>query len=385
MSLPPRHLIAACWLACSAASQAAPFVPASDAEILEVLPNSMIGERPGRAAPPRDLPTALARAREYIERTRAYADPRFLGYAQATLAPWWEDPAAPVEALVLRAIVKQSLHDFAGALADLDRALIRAPDHPQALLTRATVLQVTGRLDEARRDCAHLLPAARLVAVACLSRVASLNGRAGPAYGLLSAEHARAAGTTSPGVELWLLTQLAETAAQLGNGAEARDHFRAALALNRPDSYLFAAYADFLLDQNEPAAVVALLKGQTQADNLLLRLTLAEARLGLPQARAHTRELGERFAAARARGDRTHLREEARYRLQLRRDSSAALKLALENWRTQREPTDARLVLEAALAAGQPQAARPVLDWLQRTRIQDATLTPLARRLRGIS
>ena len=44
-----------------------------------------------------------------------------------------------------------------------------------------------------------------------------------------------------------------------------------------------------------------------------------------------------------------------------------ALQLARENWATQREPADARILLEAALAAGDPAAARPVLDWLERT------------------
>jgi hypothetical protein len=57
------------------------------------------------------------------------------------------------------------------------------------------------------------------------------------------------------------------------------------------------------------------------------------------------------------------------------------LKLALLNWQNQREPIDARLVLEAALAARDPQAARPVLEWMQRHRVEHRTLEQLARRL----
>jgi hypothetical protein len=40
------------------------------------------------------------------------------------------------------------------------------------------------------------------------------------------------------------------------------------------------------------------------------------------------------------------------------------LRLALVNWTAQREPIDARLVIEAAAAAGLPAAADPVHDWL---------------------
>ena len=57
--------------------------------------------------------------------------------------------------------------------------------------------------------------------------------------------------------------------------------------------------------------------------------------------------------------------------------------LALENWATQREPADARILLEAALAARQPAAARPVLDWLDRTGLEHARIRALADQLEG--
>lgn len=91
--------------------------------------------------------------------------------------------------------------------------------------------------------------------------------------------------------------------------------------------------------------------------------------------------LRRRITAGRARGDASHLREEARVALALDDDPSAALQLALDNWRVQREPVDARLVLQAAFAAGQPAAARGVLDFLAATGMEDPTLADLARRL----
>ena len=94
----------------------------------------------------------------------------------------------------------------------------------------------------------------------------------------------------------------------------------------------------------------------TPVDILLLRRAQAAVRSGAPDAASEADELGERFAALRARGDRVHLREEARYTLEIRDTPDAALALALDDWRVQKEPLDARIVLEArarrAQAAG---------------------------------
>ena len=75
--------------------------------------------------------------------------------------------------------------------------------------------------------------------------------------------------------------------------------------------------------------------------------------------------------------------EEARFALQLEDDAPKALQLARENWQEQRGPADARILLEAALAVPEPSAARPVLDWLATTGIEDVALTRLAERFDG--
>jgi hypothetical protein len=60
--------------------------------------------------------------------------------------------------------------------------------------------------------------------------------------------------------------------------------------------------------------------------------------------------LGERFADSAQRGERLHLQEEARYLLELKGDARAALAAASENWKAQREPRDAAILLKSALA-----------------------------------
>ena len=77
-----------------------------------------------------------------------------------------------------------------------------------------------------------------------------------------------------------------------------------------------------------------------------------------------------------------HLREEARFTLELLDRPTAALELARRNWATQREPADARILLEAAAAAAEPAAARPVLDWLDRSGLEDVRIEALVDRLR---
>src|SRR5256885_7385281 len=143
---------------------ATPYVPENDAIVLERLPEqadpSLKALKRMRAAlrvNPSNLDVAAPVAKRAIEAARATGDPRFLGQAQAALTPWWtiNDPPAP--ALLLRATLKQSQHDFNGALVDLDRLIAISAVDVQARLTRATVLTVIGHYDKARRDCATLI------------------------------------------------------------------------------------------------------------------------------------------------------------------------------------------------------------------------------------
>jgi len=97
----------------------------------------------------------------------------------------------------------------------------------------------------------------------------------------------------------------------------------------------------------------------------------------LPAAKAHVQALADRFAAAKVRGDTTHRAEEARYQLHLAGNAAAALAVAAANYQVQREPRDARPLLEAAIAARDAAAAQPVRDWLQSSGFEDAHMRQL--------
>jgi hypothetical protein len=93
--------------------------------------------------------------------------------------------------------------------------------------------------------------------------------------------------------------------------------------------------------------------------------------------------LQDRFAASRLRGDTTHQGDEARFRLHLLHEPKQALALAQANWQAQREPRDARILLEAALAAGQPEAGHAVVEALAKSGLEDRHLAELAQQIRG--
>ena len=363
---------------------ATPYVPSSDSEVVETLPGgagpqadrAMRALRSAVARDPGNLDLALRLASLYVTRSRIDSDPRQLGRAEATLAPWWNVPTAPLPVLVLRATIEQSNHAFDDARADLMRALAREPANAQAWLTLATVQQVTGDLAGAAASCRRLADiAAAPVATTCAASVDGVSGRAADAYDALDRMR-RGAATTALGT--WTTTSQAELAERLGRAADAERLYLASRALDPRDVYTIAAYADFLLDARREADVLAMIPRDTPADILLLRRAQAAVRLRAPDAARETEALRERFAALRARGDRVHLREEARYTLEILGEPEAALSLALDDWRVQKEPLDARIALETALAAGKPAAAREVVDWIATTHLEGERLAALA-------
>jgi tetratricopeptide (TPR) repeat protein len=370
------------------AGSAEPYVPDDDGAILERLPaardprvRALAVARARLAEEPGNLNRGLSVASAYIALGQSEGDPRYEGYAQAALAPWWDLAEPPVPVLILRAVLKQRRHDFEAALADLEHVLARQPGHPQALLAKATILGVQGKPAQALESCAELAGAVEaLVEAACAASAHDLSGRARDGYRMLQDARRRSPGA-EPILQVWAQTILGELAEQLGYVAAAERHFRDALSLARRDPYLLGAYADFLLDQDRPGEVLELLEDQARIDPLLLRLALAEQRLGAGTLDEHLALLQDRFDAARRRGDSVHLREEARFTLHLLDRPGEALELARRNWATQREPADARILLEAAAAANEPAAAQPVLDWLDRTGLEHAGIQALVDRL----
>jgi Flp pilus assembly protein TadD len=374
-----------------AVASAAPFTPSDEAQVLATVPARANDPRARELAAmrrqlrnqPQDLNAAVALARRYFGQVAAEGDPRYIGYAQATLKAWWDMPEPPVPVRVLRAMLLQFDHRFTPALADLDAALRLEPNNLDAWAWRAAIHMVQGDYEQARRSCEQLAPLTTpLVAVACRAQVDGTTGQGDAAAKALTQAVQQHRGASAD-ERLWALTRLAELQERRGDFVAAEAAFREALGLALPDVYLLGAYADFLLDRNRPAEVLTLLKGRESADVLLLRLAQAAQATKASNAASLAREMAARFDAARQRGDDTHRKEESRFMLAVQGDAARALVLAKENFAVQREPVDARILLEAALAAKQAAAAQPALQWMASSGIQSVALAPLARQLQG--
>jgi hypothetical protein len=378
-------------LACCEAG-AAPYIPRDGKQIVERLPSradpvqrELLRLRAELNKQPNDVALATTLAQRYIELARADGDPRYLGYAENALKPWWKLAEPPEPVLVLRATLRQSTHQFPAALRDLDQAVKRDSGNVQAWLTRATVQMITGDFAAAKASCMRLYSRApQLVVQTCLSNVANVSGQGPASYRQLAATLAAQRDVT-PAIRIWVTTLLAEMAARDGDNANAERYFKEALAVDHADSYLLAAWSDFLLDHGRAPEVARLLQDKTRADALLLRYALALQAMHAPGAQEQAGALRARFDAATLRGDTVHQREQARFELALRNNPAVAVKLAKLNWAVQKEPADFRILAETAAASGDLAALTLVVDWLKISSLQDQTVTPALRRLKVVA
>jgi len=365
-----------------------PYLPSSDSEVLQEVPSTadpaVLEMRTLRAAldaAPRNLTAAQQLADAYVDYSRQVGDAHYAGYAEAVIAPWVQAAVAP--ALVIQATILQYRHQFDPARALLQKALQSDSQNAQAWLILATLDMVQGDYQAADRDCARVAKnAGAEIGLACFGSLRSYTGKARQSLSLLQqVESSGRRGSAS--YRGWVEGLIAESDERLGDWPGAETHYLAALKFQPRDNFLLVAYADFLLDRGRPQEVLPLLADHAQSDTAFLRLALAQSLLHSDQTPRYTWIMAARFEALRLRGSEFFGREESRFALKLQHDPHTALDMALRNWRLQRAPWDARVVLEAALASKEPEAAVPVLEFLQKTQLEDPILEPLERELRS--
>src|SRR5579872_5212248 len=109
-------------------AHAAPQVPGNDDAVLaELSAGTRYGDVAARRLSRGRVDVAIPLAQFYIEQSRATGDLRFLGYAEAVLAPWVARSTPNPDVLVLQATLLQSRHEFSASLAALDRSLAIRP------------------------------------------------------------------------------------------------------------------------------------------------------------------------------------------------------------------------------------------------------------------
>jgi tetratricopeptide (TPR) repeat protein len=352
-------LLSAAWIPLA---QADPHVPGSENTVLaELSAGTRYADVSARRLARARVDVAIPLAQFYIQQSRISGDLRFLGYAEAVLAPWIKSGPPLPDVLVLQATLQQSRHEFTASLATLDRALATRANDPQALLIRATVLRVLGRYSEAGVTCGQFsrLVEARLGAL-CTQGLRGLTGDLESAYSVLTQISSQGWLNSE---RSWLYSELGEMAVRLGRDDDAQRWFQRDLNLVPTDFYVRAAYADLLLRLRRPADVLALLKGQESFEPLLLRVAIAQKELGDPGLAQSSARLRTAFTAELQRGESVHRREQARFLLEVEDQPKLSLAAALENWTVQREPDDVLVLVNAAKAAGHPEAAEPALQF----------------------
>lgn len=364
----------------STPATARPYVPTSDTQVLADLPaGAQHAELSARRIARERIDVALPLAQFYINQARTTGDLRFLGYAEAVLVSWIGSSQPDPTALVLQATIQQSRHEFDRSLVTLDRSIAARAYNPQAWLTRATVLRVLGRYAEAAQSCEQLARYAdSAYGVICTQSVLALHGNLPSAYDTLQ----RLSTTEMMAEErAWRASELGEMAVRLGQDSDAERWFQLGLTLTPHDFYVRAAYADLLLRLHRPEAVMTLLHGQGSIEPLLLRIAIAQKQLRDPGLERSRDLLAASFEAEASRGESIHRREQARYLLEVEAHPQQALEVALLDWAVQREPDDALVLVNAARAAGSPERAQPVLDYLRMQGLRDARLyTPSTSR-----
>ena len=328
-----------------------------------------------------DVAVAIEQARALIEEGRRRADIRAFAYADTVLAPFVARAAEDAQLALLLADIHQYRHDFNGAAQLLDQVLVRDPRNSNARLMRAQIRIAQGNGREALRDCLHLVGReAAWVWSACSAQAYAISGRLDDAQRLLA--------TNLRGQELqgergaWVAGIMAQLAAQAGDHATEESWLRRALAADADDHVAAISLMDLLNASGRQSQTLQLLADRPASDAYLIRKAQALQTTDAAHAQTVMNEMRRRFAESDALGDRTHLRERADFELRFG-DARAALAHAQENFLTQRELIDVRLLLQAAAAVRDRTAGSAAVRWLRETRAQDVQAAGIARQLGG--
>ncbi len=388
----------AALLIVSFSSHATPWTPTQNGEVLEVLPKTFFTQQTNPEKKQKSLialPTnpafAAKRAAQLITLGRQQSDPRYFGYAQAEIQPWWDLINPPDDILLIRATLKQNQHQYLDAILDLKKLTQRSPKNSQAWLTLSTIQMVQGDYSQAKQSCAALARShASWLSTLCFGQVMALTGKAEQGYAIINLLLKQFVKSDSTDKDLvnqqWLHTLLAEISLRQGNKTQALQHFESALSIPRRDPYLLKVYSEFLRSNGEAIKVLSLLEKETQDDALLLELVLAakqtqnKQRLGM-----YRREFNDRLQAAQMRGDILHQREHAIFLLEIEKDKKRALVLAKTNWIIQKEPADTRLLLAASISNGDEEAIKEIIQWKNANKLQDIQLQAMLKKTRLVN
>lgn len=317
-----------------------------------------------------DPDSAAQRAETFLRLARATRDARYFGRAEALVGPWIERRDATPRLLVAASDLAQQRHEFARARQLLDRAIGIDPRDGGARVQRANVALLLGDFEAARRDCLAVLQGgAAFPGTICLASAMSGPGSLPRARRLLASLHDT--GIAAPDMARWLLLTESDLALRDGDAGAAQQYLTRAHALDPDHEETRARLAELMIEQGNATDALALTRGTAVSAALLVRRIRAAATLDAAAVGAARRELDSLLAVGRQRGTTSHWREEGELALFVDGDAARALVLARRNFALQKDTPDVRLLLGAALAAGDRATLAELRQWLASTGFED--------------
>lgn len=393
------------WLAVALSPAAAQerFRPSESAVVLSASVHTANGRQNSLRAldkawrdQPQILSPSLAYARAVFTLGLTDGDLRWYGAAKAALKPWWTAADLSAEAYFLRGLVKQGFHDFQGGLQDINRAIDAEPGRAEFWSWRFALHLLLADMAAAQKDIDEIgrffgEEEARVYRAVLLYRT----GQALPAVDMLS-RATRSVNYQDASSQDWLGFHLGEAHRVAGQPAQALTVWGKRLKASPQSHLIRLSLADLLNQQgqfrqakNTATATVTTANGSVQnstgnmTDALLMQAVLASRGLKDPDESRLASQLEARLQSQALRQEALIERPKLIYQIAYGRDVKAGLALSIDNWQLQKEPSDALLFVQAALALGQARAAEPVVHWAEKTGYTDSQLTLLLAQLKA--
>jgi tetratricopeptide (TPR) repeat protein len=340
-------------------------------------------------AQPKDLDASLAYARAVFTLGLTEGDLRWFGSAKAALAPWWQATDLPAEGHFLRGLVKQGFHEFDAGLQDINQAIAKEPRRAEFWSWRFALHLLLADMTAARQDTEEM---ARLFdpQEASVYRAVLLyrTGQAQSAVDTLNTA-IRAAYFQDPSSQDWLGFHLGEAHRVAGQPDKAIAVWDKQLKASPKSHLLRLSLAELLNQQGKHRQAKTIATGNagnlatsSTTDALLMQALLASRGLKDLDEAGLAKQMADRLQSQALRKESLIERPKLIHLIAYGQDPAAGLALSIENWQLQKEPPDAVLFMQAALAVNQPRAAEPVLKWAEQTGYSDPPLTRLVEQLK---
>ena len=318
-------------------------------------------------ANPQDMASATSAAKTAFLAASRHGDLRWLGTAKAMLDPWWVKPDLPSDTLFVRALVRQGMHDFGGALGDLNAAISVDPNQSEFWAWRFAVYMVRSDIAKASAECQAI--GNRFGAVeqaSCSAVLLYRTGRPRLAIEKLD-ELARHPDYQGKNAKEWLAFHQGEARRVAGDIQAANKVWQSYLKQGHAAHGIQVALLDGLIQAGDFTSALSLNMGPQRSDALLVSAIQAAQALNNGQESALRADIEQRLRQRELRGESLNERPFVKYYLYVRQDPRKALEMAKESWKTEREPADALLFAQAALRSGEALQAASLLQWQTET------------------